>query len=345
MKEKIVIDLTLSTDNCISKAMQIAVRCAGVISVNTDKEKGHLVVIGVGVDFFKLMKCIKKKFNCARIASVEEVKPEKKPDPVPISSCHLVCPPNPCVQYYPNAQESREKFSLECKKDVASRWTENYPGYNNKMGAGPKCDEPFHLGMTPEGNVLGSFIGISVIFEKILDKERTLTLNSAAAVQDTVVVQGNVVVSVTAQRNVVVSATGQRNVVVSATAQLKIVKKIVIDLPLNTDRCRSKAMQIAVRSAGVISVNIDKEKGHLVVIGIGVDFFKLMHCIRRKFKCSRIVIIEEVKPDKKPDPDPEPKPGCPKPICPCPPVCTPCVPYYAICQPVYDAYNPTCPIM
>ncbi|KAJ8532481.1 hypothetical protein K7X08_012404 [Anisodus acutangulus] len=288
MKQKIVIDLTLSTDNCISKAMQIAVRCAGVISVNADKEKGHLVVIGVGVDFFKLMKCIKKKFNCARIASVEEVKPEKKPDPVPKSSCHL------------NAQESREKFSLECKKDVASRWTENYPGYNNKMGAGPKCDEPFHLGPRPRGP-----------FERASFSEPVKIFQSQEKLQNFD----------------------------------RRLKKIVIDLPLNTDRCRSKAMQIAVRSAGVISVNIDKEKGHLVVIGIGVDFFKLMHCIRRKFKCSRIVIIEEVKPDKKPDPDPEPKPGCPKPICPCPPVCTPCVPYYAICQPVYDAYNPTCPIM
>ncbi|KAG5598026.1 hypothetical protein H5410_039258 [Solanum commersonii] len=74
MKEKIVIDITLSTDNRLSKAMQIAVKCA-------DKEKGHLV----------------KKFNCARIVSVEEVKPEKKPDPKP----KPVCYPNPCVQYYP----------------------------------------------------------------------------------------------------------------------------------------------------------------------------------------------------------------------------------------------------
>ncbi|XP_060188440.1 heavy metal-associated isoprenylated plant protein 47-like [Lycium barbarum] len=117
-------------------------------------------------------------------------------------------------------------------------------------------------------------------------------------------------------------------------------KKIVIDLPLNTDHCRSKAMQIAVRTPGVISVNIDMEKSHLVVIGIGVDFFKLMHCIRRKFKCSRIVIIEEVKPDEKPDPN---KTEDKKP---CPPTCNPCVPqFYPICQPVYDPYNPTCSIM
>ncbi|MCE3215110.1 hypothetical protein HAX54_000829 [Datura stramonium] len=122
-------------------------------------------------------------------------------------------------------------------------------------------------------------------------------------------------------------------------------KKIVIDLPLNTDHCISKAMQIAVRCPGVISVNIDKEKGHLVVIGIGVDFFKLMHCIRRKFKCSRIVSIEEVKPDNKSEPKPEPDPK-PNPICNCSSICNPCVQYYPICQPVYDTCDTsTCSIM
>lgn len=97
--------------------------------------------------------------------------------------------------------------------------------------------------------------------------------------------------------------------------------------------------------AGVISVNIDKEKGHLVVIGIGVDFFRLMHCIRRKFKCSRIVSVEEVKQEeKKPEP-PKPKDPCTC-TCTCPSTCNPCVQYYPICQPVYDTYdNSNCSIM
>ncbi|XP_009786340.1 heavy metal-associated isoprenylated plant protein 47-like [Nicotiana sylvestris] len=115
-------------------------------------------------------------------------------------------------------------------------------------------------------------------------------------------------------------------------------KKIVIDLPLNTENCRSKAMQIAVRSAGVISVNIDKEKGHLVVIGVGIDFFRLMNCIRKKFKCSSIVSLEEVKQEKPASPK---KPSCPSPKC--PPICG--GQYYPICQPVYDPYNPSCTIM
>ncbi|KAM3302656.1 hypothetical protein P3S67_017158 [Capsicum chacoense] len=118
-------------------------------------------------------------------------------------------------------------------------------------------------------------------------------------------------------------------------------KKIVIDLPLNSEKCRSKAMEIAVRSAGVLSVSIDKEKGHLVVIGIGVDFYKLMECIRKKFKCSRIVSIEEVKPDPvKPTPVPDPQP-----ICNCPSICNPCVQYYPTYQPVYEQCNPSCLIM
>ncbi|XP_060190074.1 uncharacterized protein LOC132619137 [Lycium barbarum] len=35
--------------------------------------------------------------------------------------------------------------SLSCIECAEFR-AENYPGYNNKMGDGPKCDEPFHLG-------------------------------------------------------------------------------------------------------------------------------------------------------------------------------------------------------
>ncbi|XP_009632025.1 heavy metal-associated isoprenylated plant protein 47-like [Nicotiana tabacum] len=118
-------------------------------------------------------------------------------------------------------------------------------------------------------------------------------------------------------------------------------KKIVIDLPLNTENCRSKAMQIAVRCAGVMSVNVDKEKGHLVVIGVGVDYFRLMNCIRKKFRCSSIVSLEDVKPEKPASPK---NTSYPSPKCPliCPPICGQ---YYPVCQPVYDPYNPTCTIM
>lgn len=88
-------------------------------------------------------------------------------------------------------------------------------------------------------------------------------------------------------------------------------------------------------STGVLSVNAEKEKGHLVVTGIGVDFFKLMKCIKKKFHCARIVSVTEVKPEKKPDPKPDPKP---EPIF----YPSPCVQYYPICQPVYDCNTPNC---
>nr|GMC53666.1 heavy metal-associated isoprenylated plant protein 47-like [Ipomoea batatas] len=55
--------------------MKIAVGVAGVSSVNIDEAKNQLVVIGVGVDSFELIKCLKKKFKCASIVSIEEVKP------------------------------------------------------------------------------------------------------------------------------------------------------------------------------------------------------------------------------------------------------------------------------
>ncbi|XP_010313956.1 heavy metal-associated isoprenylated plant protein 16-like [Solanum lycopersicum] len=155
-------------------------------------------------------------------------------------------------------------------------------------------------------------------------------------------------------------------------------KKIVIDIPVSSDRCISKAMQMAVTICGVTSVNVDKGKGHLIVIGEGVDSFALMKCIKRRFRCANIVSVEEVKP---PNPEEEAKKkkeaeekkkkeeeakkkkeckeekekccksccDCCPPCCPpsCPPYCPPnppCVQYYPVCQPVYDNYNPSCSI-
>nr|GLL17618.1 heavy metal-associated isoprenylated plant protein 16-like isoform X1 [Ipomoea trifida] len=78
-------------------------------------------------------------------------------------------------------------------------------------------------------------------------------------------------------------------------------QKITISLPVNSDKCRAKAMQIAVSTTGVISVNSDADKNQLVVTGNGVDSFELMKCLKRKFRCASIVSIEEVKPPEKKD--------------------------------------------
>nr|GMC49789.1 heavy metal-associated isoprenylated plant protein 47-like [Ipomoea batatas] len=123
-------------------------------------------------------------------------------------------------------------------------------------------------------------------------------------------------------------------------------------MPINVDKCRAKAMKIAVGVAGVSSVNIDEAKNQLVVIGVGVDSFELIKCLKKKFKCASIVSIEEVKPPppaQQKDEEEEKKKGddCCKP-CPCPRPCpspNPCVQYYPVCQPFYDPYpQSTCSI-
>ncbi|XP_055836410.1 heavy metal-associated isoprenylated plant protein 47-like [Solanum dulcamara] len=135
-------------------------------------------------------------------------------------------------------------------------------------------------------------------------------------------------------------------------------QKVVIDIPLSSDRGISKAMQIAVTIKGVTSVNIDKGKSHLVVIGERVDSFELMKSLKKRFKCASIVSVEEVKPPnkeeeekkkkkeeeekKKKKQEEEEKEKCCKP---CYPPNPPCVQYYPVCQPVYDNYNPTCSIL
>nr|XP_016433073.1 PREDICTED: UPF0329 protein ECU05_1680/ECU11_0050-like isoform X2 [Nicotiana tabacum] len=121
-------------------------------------------------------------------------------------------------------------------------------------------------------------------------------------------------------------------------------KKIVIDLPLSTDKSRSKAMQIAVN-----------------IRGEGVDSFALMKCLKRKFRCASIVSVEEVKPPNKEAEEKKKKEEeakkkeeeekkrkeqeekC-KLQC-CPPINPPCVQYYPVCQPVYDNYNQSCSIL
>ncbi|XP_031120467.1 heavy metal-associated isoprenylated plant protein 16-like [Ipomoea triloba] len=150
-------------------------------------------------------------------------------------------------------------------------------------------------------------------------------------------------------------------------------QKMTISLPINVDKCRAKAMKIAVGVAGVSSVNIDEAKNQLVIIGVGVDSFELIKCLKKKFKCASILSIEEVKPpppaqqkdggkkegdkkegekkdgDKKKEEEKKKGDDCCKPCpCPCPRPCpppNPCVQYYPVCQPFYDPYpQSTCSI-
>lgn len=61
-------------------------------------------VVGEGVDSYDLIKCLKKKFKCATILSIQEVKPPVKPPSPPPSPPHCRCDPCGGVQYYPICQ-------------------------------------------------------------------------------------------------------------------------------------------------------------------------------------------------------------------------------------------------
>ncbi|KAI4306192.1 hypothetical protein L6164_029488 [Bauhinia variegata] len=72
-------------------------------------------------------------------------------------------------------------------------------------------------------------------------------------------------------------------------------QRIVIEVPLISDKRRSKAMEIAAVAKGVKSVAIQKEDAdQLVIIGEGVDAAKVTKRLRRKLKYADLVSVEQV---------------------------------------------------
>ncbi|GLT83720.1 hypothetical protein SLE2022_019920 [Rubroshorea leprosula] len=97
-------------------------------------------------------------------------------------------------------------------------------------------------------------------------------------------------------------------------------KKIVIQVQISCEKCRSKALKIAAETDGVNSIAIEGEnKDKLVVIGDGIDSATLTCTLRKKLGFATIVTVQDEKPkDKKP----EPLPVCIPSICyPYPPTC------------------------
>ncbi|KAL5737237.1 hypothetical protein ACOSP7_029998 [Xanthoceras sorbifolium] len=77
-------------------------------------------------------------------------------------------------------------------------------------------------------------------------------------------------------------------------------QKIVTEVQMPSDKCRSKAMKIAVTKDGVTKVEIKgEEKDQLVVIGTGVDSVKLVRSLRKKLHYANILSVEEEKEEKK----------------------------------------------
>ncbi|KAG2572728.1 hypothetical protein PVAP13_7KG198610 [Panicum virgatum] len=85
---------------------------------------------------------------------------------------------------------------------------------------------------------------------------------------------------------------------------------MVVKVSMPCERSRSRAMALAARADGVISVAITGDaRDKLEVVGDGVDPVCLVSCLRRKVGPAEILQVEEVK-DKKPE---EKKPEEPKP--------------------------------
>ncbi|XP_011095605.1 heavy metal-associated isoprenylated plant protein 41-like isoform X1 [Sesamum indicum] len=91
-------------------------------------------------------------------------------------------------------------------------------------------------------------------------------------------------------------------------------QRIVINVPMQSEKGKSKAMKIAVGMQGVNSVIVVKDKDRLEVIGEGVDSVCLAKSLRKKFCFADIVSIGEVKPPPPSNCAPPPPPPC-QPYC------------------------------
>ncbi|KAG8385968.1 hypothetical protein BUALT_Bualt03G0100300 [Buddleja alternifolia] len=56
----------------------------------------------------------------------------------------------------------------------------------------------------------------------------------------------------------------------------------------------SNVVATSLHSQGVIKVEVERDKNHLVVIGEGVDSVKLVNSLRKKFCFAQIVIVKSV---------------------------------------------------
>uniref|UniRef100_A0ACD5V5S7 Uncharacterized protein n=1 Tax=Avena sativa TaxID=4498 RepID=A0ACD5V5S7_AVESA len=79
MKQKIVIQVSVTCDKSRRKAMTIAAKTTGVISVGiTGDGRDMLEVVGNEIDTVALVGCLRKKLDYANILKVEEVKDKDK---------------------------------------------------------------------------------------------------------------------------------------------------------------------------------------------------------------------------------------------------------------------------
>ncbi|KAB1217319.1 hypothetical protein CJ030_MR4G021002 [Morella rubra] len=109
MKQKIVIKLRVPCDKCSSKALALAAKADGVLSVALEgAEKDQVVVVGDGVDAACLTTSLRKKVACVLLVSVEEVKPKDPPQCV--STIYPPCRPQ-CEMYKIVYEDSYSQIS------------------------------------------------------------------------------------------------------------------------------------------------------------------------------------------------------------------------------------------
>ncbi|XVF77264.1 hypothetical protein PTKIN_Ptkin14bG0029300 [Pterospermum kingtungense] len=76
-------------------------------------------------------------------------------------------------------------------------------------------------------------------------------------------------------------------------------QKIVIQVSMHCDKCRTKALKIAAAADGVVSVELHgPEKDKQMIVGDGVDAVCLTNSLRKKLCHASLETVEEVK-DKK----------------------------------------------
>ncbi|XP_059664616.1 heavy metal-associated isoprenylated plant protein 47-like [Cornus florida] len=115
-------------------------------------------------------------------------------------------------------------------------------------------------------------------------------------------------------------------------------QKIVIQMHLTCEKCRSKAMKVASVAYGVSSVAIEGEdKSQVVVVGDGVDAVKLTSSLRKKVGCASLISVEKVKPKVDTGKDKVT-------IVPCQTSCYQ-NPQVYVCESVSDQYSSGCSIM
>ncbi|XP_061360713.1 heavy metal-associated isoprenylated plant protein 47-like [Gastrolobium bilobum] len=73
-------------------------------------------------------------------------------------------------------------------------------------------------------------------------------------------------------------------------------KKIIIQVQMNSDKCRSKAMKIAAVFQGVDSVSLEGEsRDKVVVTGDGIDSVCLTNKLRKKFCNATLLSVGDAK--------------------------------------------------